>query len=266
MKPLTLLFSLPAAASFAYGLVVCLVRSGSRFYLFWWLLALFFAFLAFMQQKTLWARVPRPVRLAGGIFLAFCLAVLVITQALVLSQVRARGKADLDCIIVLGSQVTKSGPAVVTTYRLRAAEAYAKENPETLIIVSGGQGANEPAPEAVVMKAWLVDQGIPADRILTEEKSRNTAENIAFSRQLIEEAAESSGSEEASGGDMDTVTPSVGIVTNDFHVFRAVHLARAAGLRNACGIAAGSVPLYFPNNAVRESFGIVKDLLAGNLN
>ena len=58
---------------------------------------------------------------------------------------------------------------------------------------------------------------------------------------------------------------SVGIVTNDFHVFRGVRLARAAGLHNACGVAADSTALYLPNNMVREAFGIMKDLVCGNL-
>ena len=54
---------------------------------------------------------------------------------------------------------------------------------------------------------------------------------------------------------------SVGIVTNDFHVFRAMQTAERAGLKNACAIAAGSSPLYLPNNMLREFFAEIKFLM-----
>ena len=57
----------------------------------------------------------------------------------------------------------------------------------------------------------------------------------------------------------------MGIVTNDFHVYRAVHIARKAGLAHACGIAGYSTPLYLPNNLLRESLGLAKDFAVGNI-
>ena len=64
---------------------------------------------------------------------------------------------------------------------------------------------------------------------------------------------------------MDGAAPRVGIVTNDFHVYRALCVARKAGLANCCGIAAYSTPSFLPNNLLRESLGIVKDFVAGNI-
>ena len=57
----------------------------------------------------------------------------------------------------------------------------------------------------------------------------------------------------------------VGIVTNNFHVFRSVAIARKQGLADVCGIAAPSTAFYLPNNLFREVFGITKDALWGNL-
>ena len=57
----------------------------------------------------------------------------------------------------------------------------------------------------------------------------------------------------------------MGIVTNNFHLFRGMRIARKAGIVNVCGIAADSNPLYLPNNMVRESLGLAKDFLAGNI-
>ena len=98
------------------------------------------------------------------------------------------------------------------------------------------------------MYAYLVERGIAPERILMEDKSTDTSENIAFSAALI------------GGTDKD-----VGIVTNNFHVFRGVMLARHAGFEDACGISARSNIYFQPNNLVREFFGIMKDLVCGNL-
>ena len=64
---------------------------------------------------------------------------------------------------------------------------------------------------------------------------------------------------------LDAENDRVGIVTNDFHVFRATGIARKAGIRHVFGIAAYSVPWYQPNNMLREGLGILKDYAVGNL-
>ncbi len=98
------------------------------------------------------------------------------------------------------------------------------------------------------MHDYLVGKGIPEERIIMEDKSTDTSENIAFSSQFL-----------------DMENDSVGIVTNNFHVFRGVHLAKHFGIKNVCGIAAPSNIYFQLNNMVREFFGIMKDLVYGNL-
>ncbi|MBQ6651608.1 MAG: YdcF family protein, partial [Atopobiaceae bacterium] len=95
---------------------------------------------------------------------------------------------------------------------------------------------------------YLIARGIDEGRILREPASETTVQNIAFSRELM--------------GDDDA---GVGIVTNDFHVFRATRIARAQGLANAVGVPGGSVAWYLPNNVLRECLGVIKDVLAGNM-
>lgn len=104
------------------------------------------------------------------------------------------------------------------------------------------QGANEPFSEAEGMAEYLLDEGIEKDRILLEDRSTNTVENIQNSRELLEKSYKN-----------------VGIVTNNFHMYRAVQLAKAHGLREVYGIAADSNAVYLPNNVLRECCGIVKD-------
>ena len=153
------------------------------------------------------------------------------------------GRGGLDYIIVLGAQVRKDGPSPVLKYRLDKAVEYLNENPDTVCIVSGGQGSNEPWTEAEGMAQYLQEKGIDTARILTEDQSQTTEQNITNSKMLMKEGA------------------SVGIVTNNFHVFRALQIAKKYGLSDVCGIAADSTPKYLPNNMLREFFGEMKWLL-----
>ena len=121
------------------------------------------------------------------------------------------------------------------------------ENPDTIVIVSGGKGYNEPCTEAQGMFDYLVRRGIPAERILQEDKSTNTHQNLKFSSSLME-----------------SKSCSVGIVTNNFHIFRSIGLARKQGFTNVCGISAPSNSFFQPNNMLREFFGVMKDWMAGN--
>ena len=97
------------------------------------------------------------------------------------------------------------------------------------------------------MASWLIAHGIEAERILGEDKSTTTAENIRYALDL-----------------MDANKP-VGIVTNDFHIWRALRIARRQRLRNASGVPAPSTRLYLPNNLARECFATVKNMLAGTM-
>jgi len=247
-KRMTGLCIVAAVLCFLYGLLVFSIRSGSRFYLIWGLGGLFFAGLALMLRFDLWGQFPLPLRRAFVGLLAVGLLAFVVAECCIFAHYRDRGRADLDYIIVLGAQMKPGGPSAVLKFRLDAAYDYLTANEDTLCVVSGGQGANEPCTEAQGMREYLVERGIAPERILMEDKSTDTSENIAYS------AAVSGGTDKE-----------VGIVTNNFHVFRGVMLARHAGFADACGISARSNIYFQPNNLVREFFGIMKDLVCGNL-
>ncbi len=138
-------------------------------------------------------------------------------------------------------------------YRLDTTAEYLTDNPQTICIVTGGQGYNEPWSEAQGMREYLVKQGIPDDRIILEDRAQNTTQNIVYSLELLDDLG------------TDLRNKKVGIVTNDFHLFRGLSIARKQGMTQVCGIAAGSKPLYLPNNMLREFFGVCKDRLLGNL-
>lgn len=239
---------LAAFLCFLYCFIVFRIRSGSKFYLIWGLGGLFFIGLALMIRFDWWSRFPSLLRQAITGLLATGILAFVIVESLIFTHYRDQGRPDLDYIIVLGAQMKPAGPSAVLKFRLDAAYDYLIANEDTICVVSGGQGPNEPCTEAQGMYDYLVEKGISPERILMEDKSTDTSENIAFSAEVI------------GGTDKD-----VGIVTNNFHVFRGVLLARHAGFVNACGISARSNIYFQPNNLVREFFGVMKDLVCGNL-
>ncbi len=237
------IFAVLAVLCVIYSGMVLATGSGTSFFLVWIGLALLFFLFGYSIWKSFWKKVPRLVK-------GICIAVVTvgfmaffIIEGCIISRMNEKGEAGLDYIIVLGAQVRESGPSVALKYRLDEAVEYLEDNPETICIVSGGQGANEPYSEAEGMARYLKEQGIDASRILLEDKSLNTEQNMEYSKALIKEGA------------------SVGIITNDFHLFRAKQIARKYGLDNICGIAAKSTPVYLPNNMLREFLAEIKFLL-----
>lgn len=239
-----LVFSVLAVLAVVYGSLVLAVGSGSKFFLVWYGIALLLTTLAVLIRLGKWKQIYIPVRVVFLLIVLIGCVTVAVTWGLIMSEFRSEGKADLDYIVVLGAQVRKSGPGAPLRQRLDRAAAYMDENHGTICIVSGGKGSNEPEAEGDAMKKYLLSRGIPEERILVENKSENTEENIRFSVKLF-----------------DPGKAAVGIVTNNYHVYRAVKIASKEGYRHVTGIAAESNSFYLANNMLRETFGIMKDLL-----
>lgn len=231
-----------------YGILVASVGSGTWFFAVWLVMGLALILLFFAVKTGLWQRLPGGLRVAFYSLAGLFAAAFAVFCVMILPHLNDKGEKDLDYIIVLGAQVYESGPSAVLSFRLQAALEYLQENPRTLCIVSGGQGYNEPDTEASIMKAWLVDRGIAADRVIEEGTSRSTVQNIRNSMGLAP-----------------LTDARVGIVTNNFHINRAVAIAKKQGLTQVCGISAKSTNIFLPNNLLREFLGTVKDLIAGNM-
>jgi len=147
---------------------------------------------------------------------------------------------DADYIIVLGSKVNGTKPSYSLQYRIDKAAEYLKSHEKTIAIVSGGQGKGEDISEALAMKQGLIKQNIAEDRIIMEDKSTSTDENITFSKPLIP-------------ADMKKGM----IVTNDFHMFRAKKIAAKQGLQLEGLPAKTPKPIIIPSN-VREYLAITQ--------
>lgn len=94
---------------------------------------------------------------------------------------------DLDTLIVLGAQVNGTKLSNSLKLRLERAKEYLDENPETIAVVSGGKGSGEEISEAEAMYEYLVSQGIDETRLIKEDRSTNTNENLKYSLALLEE-------------------------------------------------------------------------------
>ena len=125
---------------------------------------------------------------------------------------------DVEYEIILGAGLYGDKPSPILQERLEEGLKYLELHPNTKVIVSGGQGSNEPIPESEAMKNFLVNKGINPNRIIEEDKSKSTFQNLEFSKKILEERH----------ADKDEVL----IVTSDFHLFRAKEIADYLNIKN----------------------------------
>ncbi len=157
--------------------------------------------------------------------------------ALCLAEVNPpKVRQDSDAVIVLGCQVYADGQlSPQLKLRLTAAMDTYRNDPR-LIITTGGQGEGEPAPEGQVMRDWLISQGVPETDVIAECESTNTRQNLLYAKALLPEGV-----------------TCVTVVTSDFHLPRALAIARDAGL-DADGIGSPCRPEigFWVKNHARE--------------
>ena len=166
-----IIYATLAVLSLLYSIAVFLVGSGTFSFIIWIFVAIFFGFLWLMEKKNLWEKVPKIIRKIFRTVIAICLTIFFICQGCILTQFFSKGESGAEYIIVLGAQMRDWGPSVVYKARLDSAVEYLKNNPDTKVIVTGGQGANESISEGEGGQEYLLAQGINKDRILVEKDS-----------------------------------------------------------------------------------------------
>ena len=214
----------------------------------WLLTGLGFVAAGLGLYHGVWAAAPAAARVSVRVLAVLFLCVFLLVEAAVISGLSAKGEPDLDYLVVLGAAVKGTEPGEALRLRIQAAARYLEANPRTVAIVSGGRGTGEEITEAECMERELLRLGIPPERIVQENRSQSTAENIRFSYEL-----------------MPGQTARVGVLSNNFHIFRAVAIARKQGNYPVCGIAAPYSGVLLPHYMVREFMTLVVDKLRGNL-
>lgn len=161
-------------------------------------------------------------------------------------QTSTNGYVQQETVIVLGCKTINGAPSRMLATRLDEAYKYLSENPQAVCIVTGGQGSDEIEPEAETMERYLITKGIDKVRIYKECNSKNTEENLIFSKEIIEK---------------NKLSDNVIIVSELYHVYRGTRNAEKLGL-NATAIPAPVTGTIWalPSYWLREIFAISRDL------
>lgn len=224
----------------------------SKFPFIWLAAGLAFFAAAILIHKRI--QIPAVIKTAGIVAFLAAAVVFISVECLIVGAMFKQPDKNLDYILVLGAQVKGNRPSLSLKYRIDAAEEYLEKNPDTKAVLSGGKGQGEEISEAECMYRELVKVGLDKKRLLKEEKSTSTNENIVFSKEILEKESADR-----------TDSLKIGVVTNSFHVFRGTAIARHRMEGEIQGIPAKSNAFLQANYLVREFLGVLKDRTAGNL-
>lgn len=184
------------------------------------------------------------------VILIIGLLVVGITEAIIIHASFGDPQEQVDYVVVLGAKVNRDGPSVSLWDRICAAYTYMEEHPEVIAVVSGGQGTDEPITEAECMYRELVELGIDPKRIWIEDEATSTWENLNFSLDLIEEKTGAR-------------PERLGVLSSEYHLFRASLFARACGV-DFVGVPARTSRLsQMINHFMQEVAGVWHYLILG---
>lgn len=179
--------------------------------------------------------------------LIFILISFIIIESLIIWQGSKTHREKVDYIIILGAKLYGKTPSPVLLERLKSGLEYLNIETDVRVIVSGGQGQDEMISEAQSMKSYLMENGIGEDRIIVEDQSINTFQNIKYSLEKIREFDNREDIE-------------VLLVTSKFHIFRSKLIAKRLGLTNY-GLPAKVPPTTILPSYIREYFAVIKTFL-----
>lgn len=179
-----------------------------------------------------------------GIFAISFIAI----QGLIVSSMND-SDSECDYLLVLGGGVNGTEPSLSLLYRLYSAEEYLNQHPESKAILCGGQGPGEEISEAEAMYRYLKNHGIDEERLIKEDKSGDTRENIANAHKIITDST--------------SADPPIAVVSSDFHLYRAKIIMRKQGFNNIHTICAKTpaIPALVANLYLREYFSVILEYM-----
>ena len=192
--------------------------------------------------SSTWTKGSGKIVLVFALFLATAILVVAIAETTCMVKAAMNKPPQGTTAILLGCKVRGTKPSRVLQERLDAAYEYLKENPDAVCILSGGKGDDEGISEAQCMYEYLTGKGIEDQRLIMEDKSTSTEENIQFSKEILEEK----------GLGLD-----VALITSEFHEYRANVIAQKEGLESY-SIASNTSLMYLPTYYIRELYAIIE--------
>ena len=184
------------------------------------------------------------------VILCIGLLIFALTEAVIIQASFGSPDADLDYLLVLGAKVRMDGPSLSLQNRIDAAYEYLMAHPDTVAILSGGRGTDEPVTEAACMYDRLVTRGINPARLWKEDKATSTWENLKFTLDLIEQKT-------------GTRPTKLGVISSEYHLFRASLFAQEHGVEFV-GIPAKTTKISLKvNYFLREVAGVWHYIILG---
>ena len=198
---------------------------------------------ATLSHKTL-EKIPKWFKI---IFVSLLCIAVCFTSFLIIYGSRDTADFSEDAVIVLGAAVHGKTPSLTLKRRLDAAVAYNEQNPDALIVVSGGKGNQEDITEAEAMEKYLTEHGVSKDVIIKEDKAVSTYTNFKYSKELLDERL---------GGEYKAA-----FITNDFHIFRASLCARQGGIDSITHYHSDTNLSYILSASLRECLAVIYYLI-----
>lgn len=191
---------------------------------------------------TFWKKpIGKIVLSISGILCILILLLTVIITICLISAALKKPPRNTNAV-VLGCAVHGTQPSLMLQRRLKAALSYLEENPSAKAVLSGGKGPGEAITEAQCMFEYLTEHGISKNRLYLEDKSENTAQNIEYSKEILQT--------------FQTETE-IAIITNEFHQYRASILAKKAGL-TPYSMNGKTLFYLLPTYYIRELYAVLR--------
>ena len=165
-------------------------------------------------------------------------------EVLIFQYIKSNDNVNVKYAVVLGAGIDGEEPSLTLRRRLDSSIKFLNENPEAKLIASGGFGVGLRISEAEVMKRYLIEQGINEGRILKEEKSKTSDENLKYTRALLRELD-------------DEQLQDILVITSDYHMFRAKFIA-SRYFSQVYGIASDTPITIMINYSIREYLAVLK--------
>lgn len=184
-------------------------------------------------QKNTWSTTLYAVISFSAVYVLALMAMYSLSA--ILNLIHLKKNRNADYIVVLGAGILGTKVTPLLAARIDRGIELLNRNPDAVLLMSGGQGPGEEITESEAMAAYALGQGVDADRILMEQRSISTEENLRFSKELMEKEK-----------------PKIIIVTTAYHVFRALILAKQQGIK--CIGFGAKTKWYFTLNALIREF------------
>ncbi len=199
--------------------------------------------------RHLWSSAGGRAVIVGASLVIMAAAVYVSALSVLMYRALDKQPGDSRVVVVLGCQVKGTRPSLMLKRRLDAAKNLLESDSGLVCVVSGGKGTGEDISEAQCMKEYLVSCGIDEDRVIMEDRSTTTYENLKFTRDILDER----------GLGRDII-----IATDAFHEYRASLLAKKLGYSSTSACPAFTKFRYLPTYWVREWIGLTHYFIFGN--